>query len=116
MKSTGSLVVGALLIVLQLGGGTPLSRSAEQIGRSVTRPIPQAPPPPVTRPSDVWVPDRHVRDPLDGKILVVPGHWERTLPGGETYGPPITICRDSTGACTTIPAGVRPAPELRPNP
>lgn len=110
------LVVAGLLIALQLGGGTPLSRSADQIGRSATRPVPQAPPPPVTRPADVWVPDRTVRDPLDGKTLVIPGHWERTLPSGELYAPPSTICRDSTGTCETLPAGVRPAPEFRQTP
>ena len=115
-KSLGSALVAGLLIVLQLGGGTPLSRSTDQIQRSVTRPMPQAPPTTAPRPSDVWVPGRYVSDPVDGRMILLPGHWERTLPSGETYAPPLTICRDSTGACTTIPAGVRPAPEFRQTP
>ena len=100
--------MGVLLIVLQLGSGTPLQRSLDQIQRSVTRPVPQAPAPTVSRPSDVWVPDRFASDPVDGRLVPVPGHWERVLPSGEQYGPPITIC-GSTGACATIPAGVRPS-------
>lgn len=107
-------VIGILLVVLQLGGGTPLQRSFEQIQRSTTRPVPQAAPPPAARPGDVWVPDRYVADPLNGRLLLIPGYTERTLPGGQLQSPPITICRDSTGACTTYPAGVRPDPRQSP--
>ena len=103
------LVVGLLLILAQLGSGTPLQRSLDQLERSVTRPVPQAPPTPTTRAPDVWVPDRIVSDPATGLQSSVPGHWERRLPSGELYGPPTTIC-DSTG-CTTMPAGPRPSPE-----
>jgi hypothetical protein len=105
-------LVGTLLVALQLGSGTPLQRSLDQIQRSVTRPVPQAPPPAPSRPGDVWVPDRVVSDPVDGRLVHIPGHWERRLPSGELYGPPVTIC-DSTGACATIPAGPRPLPEQR---
>jgi hypothetical protein len=104
-----------VLVVAQLGSGTPLQRSLDQIERSVTRPVPQAPPPAVSRPTDVWVPDRFVSDPIDGRMVQIPGHWERRLPSGELYGPPTTIC-DSTGNCATIPAGPRPLPDQRQNP
>ena len=107
-------VFGVLLILAQLGGGTPLQRSLEQLERSVTRPVPQAPPLPASRPGDVWVPDRFVSDPASGQLVQVPGHWQRRLPSGELYGPPTTVCT-STG-CTTIPAGPRPAPEQRQTP
>jgi hypothetical protein len=108
VKSAASVVAGMLLLALQLGGGTPLQRSLDQINRSVTRPVPQAPPPSsVWRPSQVWIPDRFVSDPVDGRMVHMPGHWERVLPSGELYAPPVTIC-GSTGVCTTIPAGVRP--------
>ena len=110
MKSLGSAVVGALLIVLQLGGGTPLGQSIDQLQRSVTRPVPQAPPPTVWRPDSVWVPDSSLPDPVQGRVLV-PGHWERRLSDREYYGPPMTICGSATGECATLPAGVRPPPE-----
>ena len=99
-----------MLIVLQLGGGTPLGRSIDQLERSVTRPVPQAPPPTVWRPDSVWVPDRSLPDPVQGRVLV-PGHWERRLSDGEYYGPPMTICGAATGECVIVPAGVRPPPE-----
>lgn len=101
----------AAMVLAQLGSGTPLQRSLDKLERSVTRPVPQAPTPPTARAGDVWVPDRYVSDPADGRLITVPGHWERRLPSGETYAPPITIC-GSTG-CTTLPAGVRPPPEQR---
>ena len=116
MTLRGCGVVGALLIVAQLGGGTtPLQRSLEGIGRSSTRPVPQAPALPPSRPSDVWVPDRLVSDPATGQQIPVPGHWERRLPSGELYGPPMVIC-GSSGNCAAIPAGPRPLPEGRQNP
>jgi len=109
-------VGGLLLIVLQLGGGTPLQKSLDQLQRDVTKPVPSAPPPVVSRPDSVWVPDRHLRDPIDGRNIIVPGHWERRLPDGQYYGPPMTICGEAGGTCTTIPAGVRPAPGGPPEP
>jgi hypothetical protein len=109
-------VFGVLVLVAQLGSGTPLQRSLDQIERSVTRPVPQAPPPPAARPRDTYVPDRYVSDPVDGRVILVPGHWERALPSGEYLAPPTTIC-GSDGACTTIPGGSRPAtPEQRQTP
>ena len=88
-QSFGHVVraVGAMVIVLQLGGGTPLGKSIEQLGRSVTRPVPQAPPPTVSRPDSVWVPDRYLPDSVHGTVLV-PGHWERRLSDHEYYAPP----------------------------
>lgn len=112
MKSAGSAFV-AILLMMQLGGGTPLGQSLDQIGRSATRPVPQAPPTSVWRPDSVWVPDRYVQDSIDGRNVTIPGHWHRRLPDGQYYGPPLTICSEAGGTCTTIPAGVRPAPEPR---
>jgi hypothetical protein len=62
----------------------------------------------------VWVPDRYVRDPVNGQQVLMPGHWQRRLPSGDLYGPPVTVC-DSTGACGTIPAGPRPDPYPAPS-
>ena len=102
------------VLLAQLGGGAPLQRSLDRLEREVTRPVPQAPPPPASRPSDVWVPDRFVSDPSSGQLVQVPGHWQRRLPSGELYGPPITVC--TAAGCTTTPAGRRPAPEQSQNP
>jgi hypothetical protein len=103
-------VIGVLVIVLQLGGGTPLGKSIEQLERSVTRPVPQAPPPTVWRSDSGWVPDRQLPDPVHGTVLV-PGHFERRLSDGQYYAPPLTICGSASGECTTLPAGVRqPSP------
>ena len=100
------------VLLAQLGSGTPLQRSLDRLEQSVTRPVPQAPPPTASRPTDVWVPDRFVSDPSSGQLIPLPGHWERRLPSGELYGPPTTIC-GPTG-CTTIPAGPRPEPHQNP--
>ena len=107
-------VVLATVILAQLGSGTPLQRSLDQLERSVTRPVPQAPPPPAWRRRDVWVPDRIVGDPVTGQPIQVPGHWQSRLPSGELYGPPLTVC--GSQGCETIPAGPRSAPEPRQTP
>jgi hypothetical protein len=112
-KSLAS-VVFATVILAQLGSGTPLQRSLDQLERSVTRPVPQAPPPTVWAPSQVWVPDRIVGDPATGQRIQVPGHWQHRLPSGELYGPPLTIC--GSNGCVTTPAGPRPSPEPRQTP
>jgi len=105
-------MVVALLLLAQLGGGMPGRSPAQQIERSVTRPVPQAPAPSVVRSPNVWVPDRYFADPVQGGTSVVPGHWERRLDAGDYYAPPTTVC-NSAGGCSTVPAGVRPPPDRR---
>lgn len=112
LRASGHTMVVALLLVAQLGGGTPGSNAAEAIEHSVTRPVPQAPAAPVYRTPDVWVPDRVFSDPLQGGTHSVPGHWERRLPDGHYYAPPSTVC-DSGSGCSTTPAGERPSPDTR---
>ena len=106
-------LAGALLLLAQLGGGSSFNSAVDQIERSVTRPVPQAPAAPVERSPDVSVPDRYVAGPGQYGIEVVPGHSERLLPSGEYYAPPSTVCSSATGECATAPAGVRPAPDMR---
>ena len=111
---SGKFLASAVFLTVmlaQLGSGTPLQRSLDQLERSVTRPVPQAPPPTAWRPSEVWVPDRVVSDPVSGQWIQVPGHWQRRLPSGELYGPPMTVC--GPRGCETIPAGTRPSLEPR---
>ena len=109
-------VIGVVAIALQLGGGTPLGKAIEQLERSVTKPVPQAPASTVVRPDSVWVPDRQLPDVVHGGTVLVPGHWERRLSDREYYAPPLTICGSATGECATIPAGVRPPPAERQTP
>ncbi len=109
----GHVLAGALLLLAQLGGESSFNSAVDQIERSVTRPLPQAPAAPVERSPDVWVPDRYVANPGQGGIAVVPGHTERRLPSGEYYAPPSTVCGSATGDCVTAPAGVRPPPDMR---
>jgi len=110
---TSHTLAGALLLLAQLGGSSSFNSAVDQIERSVTRPVPQAPAAPVERSPDVWVPDRYVAQPGQGGIAVVPGHSERRLPGGEYYAPPSAVCSSATGECATAPAGVRPPPDMR---
>jgi len=109
----GHALVGALLVLAQLGGGMRGRSPVEQIERSVTRPVPQAPAAPVERSPNVWVPDRYLADPMQGGTSFVPGHWERRLSDGQYYAPPSTVCNSVSAACSTAPAGVRPPPDMR---
>lgn len=43
MTTRGNVVIAAVLLLTQLGGGTPGANPAEQIERSVTGPLPQGP-------------------------------------------------------------------------
>jgi hypothetical protein len=104
----GHVLIGALVLLAQLGSGTPGANPAEQIERSVTQPVPQAPPLPATTSHDVWVPDRAVPDTVYGGMSVTPGHWERALPDGRYSAPPLTTCSSGSGQCSTTPAGEYP--------
>jgi hypothetical protein len=106
------VLVAALLLLAQLGGGMPGRTPTQQIERSVTRPVPQAPATSVERSPNVSVPDRYFAEPVQGGTSFVPGHWERRLDGGDFYAPPTTACNSASG-CSTVPAGVRPPPDTR---
>ncbi|MBI1848450.1 MAG: hypothetical protein HY294_10435 [Candidatus Rokubacteria bacterium] len=115
MSRAPAALATAALVLLQLGSGTPLSRSIESIERSVTRPIPQAPPLVVPAPAQVWVPDRYLPVPSGPGTVFVPGHWERPAPAGQFHVPALTVC-STAGGCVTVPAHTAPALELRPLP
>jgi hypothetical protein len=104
--AVGCLLGGALTIPL---GPTTTSSAVDRINGMSTRPLPSAQPRPVVRDSMTWVPDRWVVLPGDaGQGVLVPGHWERTLPGGRVHVPPATVFRPSTGRYETLPAGEYP--------
>ena len=98
------------------GGRSPISGVLDQLQRSVTRPTPIAPRSPVSRPDQIWVPDRYVPAPGVPEGLYVPGHWERQLSEREYYVEPLVACRRGTNDCRTIPAGVRGPLETRDGP
>jgi hypothetical protein len=68
--AAGHARAGALLLLAQLGGGSPFSSAVDQIERSLTRPLPQAPAAPMERSPDVWVPDRYLADPGTSMLSV----------------------------------------------
>ena len=114
MRRGAALLAGGLLLV-QAGAGGPASGPAERIIRDSTRPLPQAPPPQVKEPESVWVPDRWVPAPGAPRGIFVPGHWERRLPDGQRYVPPLPTT-GSHGEPGMAPGGVRPVPERREGP
>ena len=93
-------------------GPTTTSQAVNQMNATSMRGVPSVASRPVVRDSMTWVPDRTVRLPGEGTV-VVPGHWERRLPEGrEVYVPPLTVRNPETGATTTLPAAVhRPVEE-----
>jgi len=109
-----ALVAGALLLA-QAGASNPASSAVERIIRESIRPLPQAPAPQVKEPESVWVPDRWVPTPGSARGVFVPGHWERRLPDGQHYVPPLPTTGPQ-GEPGLVPGGVRPAPDRREGP
>jgi hypothetical protein len=107
--SVGCLLGGAMAVPL---GPTSTSQAVNQMNSMSTRPLPSVAPRPVVREPMVWVPDRQVRLPGEGTV-VVPGHWERRLDGHDLHVPPLTVRNPDTGATTTLPAGTRPPVDER---
>jgi hypothetical protein len=89
------------------GGTTPAGALFDRLNSATTRPLPQAPAPAPTTPSDIWVPDRFVQVPgTDGQVMV-PGHWERRLGDHQVYTPPLSG-RATNGDIVNFPAGTQP--------
>jgi hypothetical protein len=95
-------------------GTTPSGRVLDRLERAVKTPLPGVPAPQVSRPNQLWVPDRYVVRP-DGVILHVPAHWERSISSTEVYAPPLVAC-PTVGECVLVPAGTRPPADVRPGP
>jgi hypothetical protein len=108
--TAGCLLGGAMLVPL---GPTTTSQAVNQMNATSMRGVPSVAARPVVRDSMIWVPDRAVRLPGEGTV-VVPGHWERRLPEGrEVYVPPLTVRNPETGVTTTLPAAVLPPVDER---
>lgn len=86
-------------------GPTTTQQAVDQITRSVTRPVPAVPPPPVvTPPGSIWVPEHFTLGDVK-----VPGHWQQRLPDGSVYVPPLIIFDPREGE-RLIPGHVEPRP------
>jgi hypothetical protein len=107
-------VVALAWLAFQAPGTTPAGRILDRLEQAVKAPLPGAPARPVSRPEQVWVPDRYVVRP-DGVVLHVPAHWERPISSTEVYAPPLVAC-PAAGPCVLVPAGPRPPIEVRPGP
>jgi hypothetical protein len=108
--AAGCLLGGAMMVPL---GATSTSQAVNPINSGAMRPLPSVTARPVVRDSMTWVPARQVPVPGEPTGVMVPGHWERRLPGtDEVHVPPLTIFR-STGTPVTVPAGIRPPVEER---
>ncbi|HEV8617672.1 MAG TPA: hypothetical protein VGU22_19435 [Methylomirabilota bacterium] len=110
-RSWAALLLGGALV---LPGPTTTSRAVDQINGMSTQPLPTTPPRAVMRPDMIWVPDRYLRVPGEAGMARVPGHWEQVLSPHEVYVPPLVV--DGPGhRSQTVPAGVRPPTDERPN-
>lgn len=89
---------------------TPMSRALDQARDSAMRPVPSLPPTSVSRPD--MVQDRFVGVPGSGGQAHIPAHWERRLPDGESYVPPLTGSTPE-GQVVQYPAGTYPPAERR---
>lgn len=92
--------------------GSLMARLLDELTARAMRPRPVAPRPDPKRPDMIWVPDRWVPIPGEPSPASVPGHWERRLPSGEVFAPPLTILHPD-GWVSTAPAGARRSPAFR---
>src|SRR5262245_51343436 len=97
----------------QLYPPPPLDQVQEQaLRRSAPLPAPPLSQTPVER----WVPERQVFAPELGRVVVVPGHYEKCI-GDQLYSvPPLPAYDTSSGATFIIPGGDRPPYDLRQGP
>jgi hypothetical protein len=110
--AAGCLLGGAMMVPL---GPTTTSQAVNQMNATSMRGVPSVAARPVVRDTMIWVPGRPVLLPGEGTVMV-PGHWERRLDGGDVHVPPLTVRNPATGETTTLPAGVRPPVEERSGP
>lgn len=94
----------------QLHPPTPLEQVREQaLRRSPPLPLPPAP-------AERWVPERQVFAPELGRMVLVPGHYERRI-SDQLYAVPTLPGYDIRGGMTIIvPGGERAPADLRQGP
>lgn len=112
----GATLLAGGLLMLQVGGGTGVTRAVDQINAASRAPVPTVGPREVVRPDTVWVPDRWLPAPGTGGAALVPGHWEQRISDREFFTPPLTAVNPADGSLRAFPAGVRPPAEERREP
>ena len=96
--------------IQQLYPPTPL----EQVRQQSLRQSPPLPPP--TPSGELWVPDRQVFAPWLGRVVIVPGHYERRI-SDQLYAVPTLEVHDGTsGATIIVPGSDRPPVDVRQGP
>ena len=94
----------------QLYPPTPL----EQVRQQSLRQSPPLPPP--TPPSEQWVPDRQVFAPGLGRVVIVPGHYERRISDQQYAVPTLPVYEGTSGATIVVPGSDRPPVDVRQGP
>ena len=94
----------------QLYPPTPL----EQVRQQSLRQSPPLPPP--TPPTERWVPERQVFAPDLGRVVVVPGHYERRISDQLYAVPTLRVYEGTSGATIIIPGSDRPPVDVRQGP
>ena len=97
-------LVVAALIQLHLGP-TTTQQAVDQINRSSMRPLPSLAPREAPRAGDLWVPEHFTLGDVK-----VPAHWERRLPDGRLYVPPLVVTDPRIGGERLIPGHVEDFP------
>jgi hypothetical protein len=91
-------------VVPQLGP-TTTQQAVDRITRSVTRPLPSVAPPAVVGSDTIWVPEHFALGDVK-----VPAHWERRLPDGSIYVPPLVVTDPRIGGERLVPGHVEASP------
>jgi hypothetical protein len=86
-------------------GPTTTQQAVDRITRSVTRPLPSVAPPAVAAPDTIWVPEHFALGDVK-----VPAHWERRLPDGSIYVPPLVVTDPRIGGERLVPGHVEASP------
>ena len=86
----------------------------EQVTRQSLRQAPPLPPP--TPPVEQWIPERQVFAPDLGRVVVVPGHYERRISDQLYSVPTLQVFDGTSGIPILVPGSDRPPIEVRQGP
>ena len=89
---------------------SPIEQVREQAMRQY--PTPPAPAPP----DEQWVPEQRTYSTELGRVVIIPGHYERRITDQQYAVPPLPAYDVNSGMTFTLPGGQRLPAELRPGP
>ena len=96
--------------IQQLYPPTPL----EQVFQQSLQKAPPLPPP--TPQAEHWVPERQVFAPDLGRVVVVPGHYERRISDQLYSVPTLQVFDGTSGTPVIVPGSDRPPVDVRQGP